>query len=49
MIKLIWLPVNQAWVWTFGDSVIRMGTAPMFFERKADALFEARALGVKVD
>ncbi len=45
-ITLVWLPVNQAWVFLFGDSVIQMGSAPRFFERKADALREARALGV---
>ena len=50
-IRLVWLPVNQAWVFLFGDSVITldlndMGSAPRFFERKADALREAKALGV---
>tara|TARA_R110000868_G_scaffold249898_1_gene506354 strand:+ start:665 stop:835 length:171 start_codon:yes stop_codon:yes gene_type:complete len=47
--KLSFLVANNAWVFTFGDSVCRMGSAPLFFVNREDAIFEAKAQGLKVD
>jgi hypothetical protein len=48
MIRLSYLPANAAFAFTFGDSLIRMGTAPMFFASRNDAVYEARACGLSV-
>ena len=47
--KLQYLMVNQAWVFTLSDSLIRMGDGPMFHETRDNAVYEARICGLTVD
>ena len=37
MIYLTFLPVNQAWVWTFFGTTVRLDGEPMFFATKKEA------------
>jgi hypothetical protein len=46
--RLVYLPVNAAWVFVFGDSVTRMGSGDMFHVRRADAVRAANACGLSV-
>lgn len=47
--ELCWLPANQAYCFTFGDSIIPMGDAPRFMNTKAEAMAAAHAVGLYVD
>jgi hypothetical protein len=40
---------NQAFVFTFGDQLLRMGESPMFFHRKTEAIRAALRQGLLVD
>jgi hypothetical protein len=40
---------NQAFVFTFGDQLLRMGDGPMFFHRKTEAIRAALRQGLLVD
>lgn len=43
------LPANQAWVVTFGDSIIRPSPdLPMFWDRRADLVSALDSLGIEV-
>lgn len=42
MLRLIYLPANQAYAFTFGDALLRMGDEPMFFDKWIDAELVAR-------
>lgn len=47
--KLVFLPVNQAWVVMFGDQIIDIGdTGRRFWSNLGDLRFELRALGLKI-
>ena len=48
-IRLQYFPANAAWAFTFGDSVLRMGDAEMFFRKRGDAVAEAKRLGLTVE
>lgn len=52
MMRLIKLPVNQVYVFTFGDSLLRLGGTvdeePLFFSRPKDAEAAARRHGLRV-
>lgn len=48
MMNLRYLPANAAYVFTFGDSLIRMGDAPMFHATRGDAVRAARACGLAI-
>lgn len=47
--RLAYLPANMAWAFLFGDSLIRMGDAEMFFRKRGDAVAEAKRLGLTVE
>lgn len=46
--RLQYLPANQAWVFVFGDQLVRMGDGPMFHETRADAVAAANACTLAV-
>jgi len=51
---LVYLPVNQAWVFIFGNTIatastISLAGEPHFFERREDAVASAHRLGLTVD
>lgn len=48
MMSLIYLPINAAWSFKFGDELIRMGDSPMFHPTKRSALDAARDCGLTV-
>lgn len=47
--RLMYSKSNQAFVFTFGDQLLRMGTGPMFYRNKADAIRAALKQGLVVD
>jgi hypothetical protein len=47
--RLMYSKVNQAFVFTFGDQLLRMGDNPMFFRRKAEAIRAALRQGLLVN
>jgi len=47
--RLMYSKANQAFVFTFGDQLLRMGDNPMFYRRKPDALRAALNQGLLVD
>ncbi|HEU0081871.1 MAG TPA: hypothetical protein VFQ87_03290 [Bradyrhizobium sp.] len=49
-VRLVYLPANAAWVFLFGDSMIRLEDArSRFFESRSAAVAHARRLGLTVD
>ena len=46
--NLIYLPANNAWVFTFGEAITRMGSADMFLPDRDTAIYAARSCGLKV-
>ena len=48
MMRLVYLEVNAAWSFTFGDDLIRMGDAPMFHPTRRSALYAALDCGMLV-
>jgi hypothetical protein len=46
--KLIFLVANNAFAFVFGDSLIRMGDAEMFFATRQAAVAAAALCGLKV-
>lgn len=46
--RLVYLPVNAAWTFLFGDAPVRIGSGPLLFARRADAVTAARAVGLAV-
>jgi hypothetical protein len=48
-VKLQFLPANQAWAFTFGDTLIRLGNYEMFYANRASAVTAARHHGLTVD
>jgi hypothetical protein len=46
IVSLVFLTPNNAWVFLFGDSLLRLPEHPMFFSRKSDALAAASAVGL---
>ena len=48
MLALRYLVANAAWVFVFGDSLLRMGDGPMFFGSRRDAVAAAAGCGLKV-
>ena len=47
--RLAYLPVNMAWAFLFGDALLRMGDAQMFYQNRGEAVAEAARLGLAVD
>ena len=52
MMRLVKLPVNQVYVFTFGDSLIRLGGGcdeePLFYSHPKEAKAAARRHGLRV-
>ena len=48
MMRLIYLLANSSWAFTFGDDLIRMGSAPMFHPTRRSALYAALDCGLIV-
>ena len=48
MMRLVYLTANAAWAFTFGDDLIRMGSAPMFHPTRRSALDAALDCGLFV-
>lgn len=48
-VRLSYLPVNAAYVFTFGDAILQMGDAPRFFMDRREAAAAARACGLGVN
>jgi hypothetical protein len=46
---LVHLPANNAWVFTFGDSMNRLDGFPLFFQTRKAAVNAAASLGLVVD
>lgn len=46
--RLIYLPVNMAYVFVFGDTPTRLDNEPMFFHHKATAIAAAKDKGLTV-
>ena len=46
IVSLVFLTPNNAWVFLFGDSLLRLPDHPMFFASKRDALDAASAAGL---
>lgn len=49
MLRLVWLTANNAYVFVFGDSLVRMGDEAMFFPTRSSARDAAAAHGLKLD
>lgn len=47
--RLMYSRANQAFVFTFGDQLLRIGQGPMFYRNKADAIRAALKQGLVVD
>ena len=52
--RIVYLPVSMAWVFAFGDdvrdaSILPLDGWPRYFQRRADAVAAARAMGLSVD
>ena len=47
--KLQYLPANQAWVFTFGTQIVRLGNYEMFYPTRRDAAFTASHFKLTVD
>src|SRR6266571_6538916 len=47
--RLQYFPANGAWAFTFGDALIRMRDAEMFFRKRSDAVAEAKRAGLTVE
>jgi|WetSurSiteA1Bulk_404760.scaffolds.fasta_scaffold554265_2 hypothetical protein len=50
--RMVFLPVNQAWVFKFGEQLISLdGPAggQRLFNTKAEAIDAAKAVGLKID
>lgn len=47
--RLMYSRANQAFVFTFGDQLLRMGDNPMFYRQKSDAIRAALRQGLLVD
>jgi hypothetical protein len=47
--KLIHLPTNNKWAFTFGDALVRVGDYEMFFTYRHQAVEAANAVGLAVD
>jgi len=46
IVSLVFLTPNNAWVFLFGDSLLRLPEHAMFFASKRDALAAASAVGL---
>jgi len=46
--KLVFLVANQAWVFTFGDSLVAMSDT-RFFQTRDEAVKAAESVGLSVD
>jgi hypothetical protein len=46
--RLAYLRANQAWVFLFGDTIVRMGDGPMFHVDRGAAVLDALAHGLRV-
>ena len=46
IVSLVFLTPNNAWVFLFGDALLRLPEHPMFFASKRDALAAASAVGL---
>jgi hypothetical protein len=46
IVSLVFLTPNNAWVFLFGEILLRLPEHPMFFSRKSDALAAASAAGL---
>ena len=47
--RLRYLPANQAYVFTFGEQLIRLAGEPMFYSTRKEAVAMARHYGMTVD
>lgn len=48
-IRLQYFTANAAWAFTFGDQMLRLEGADMFFQKKSDAISAAKDHGLKVE
>lgn len=46
--RLVYLPVNMAWVFLFGDTPSRLGDYEMFYYSRSEAVVAARHFGLTV-
>jgi hypothetical protein len=49
MIRLVYLPVNQAWMFTFGDYPLPMGDHGTIFNDRGHAVTAANQQGLEVN
>lgn len=48
--RVMYSPANRAWVWTFGDSLLRPAPdLPIFWDRRADLVSALDAIGIQTD
>ena len=46
--RLVFLPPIQAWVFLFGEQLLRLDGESMFFQKKSEAAAAARSKGLSV-
>jgi hypothetical protein len=49
MMNLVFLPVNQAYAFIFGDSTLQISGEPRFFQTKREAIEAAKRHGLSVN